>query len=52
MSRRYDRDLCQSCAYWPYDCPWIKEATEGRLEMMQLLSNPVPCCTEYEEERR
>lgn len=45
------KDLCDSCAKWPYECPWIKEAEE-KLEMMQLLSNPVPCCTDYEEERR
>lgn len=56
---RKPKDLCESCAKFPKECPWLEELVK-RYELTgykenvysRLLSNPVPYCSEHEEERR
>ena len=59
MSRRYDRDLCQSCAKWSAWCPWAKEAIDqltgkenNGIPFEALVLERVVFCSEHEEERR
>ena len=57
---RKPKDLCDSCAKFPKECPWVREALD-QLEGKEnnglsfeaiMLKGPAVQCSEYEEERR
>lgn len=56
---RTRKDLCESCAKFPKECPWLEELVK-RYELTgdkdnvysRLLTNRVEGCSDYEEERR
>ena len=45
------KDLCDTCAKFPRECPWARESKEDE-RLNHLLIHAVVKCTDHEEERR
>lgn len=50
------RDLCDTCARWTEDCPWVRDynamTQAERKKLEDVLIHKAVRCTDYEEERR